>query len=164
MRSALRTRTRCRATAGHSLPEAIFAVSLVGLMLVSLYTGFSSGFAVLRAARENLRATEILNRHTERLRLYTWNQLLDPQNFLRPTFVETSEPNALTADSTGVVYAGTVELSTPMDWPAAYRDRMRLVTISLTWTNLNGNTPVVSQRQVQTCVARYGMQSYVIGP
>jgi hypothetical protein len=150
--------------AGSTLPEAIFAVCIVGLMVVSLYTGFSSGFAILRAARENLRATEILNRHTERLRLYTWNQLLDSQNYLRPTFIETADANNSTNDSQGVVYAGTVELSMPTDLPAAYRDRVRLVTISLAWTNWNGNTPVVNQRQVQTYVARYGMQNYVIGP
>src|SRR5882672_3043411 len=145
MKSGLRTRTRRRATAGSSLPEAIFSVCLLGLMVVTLYTGFSSGFAMLRSARENLRATEILNRHTERLRLYTWSQLHDSQNFLRPTFVEYADPTSTTDESTGVVYAGTVELSIPPDLPAAYRDQVRLVTISLNWTNLNGSTPVVNQ-------------------
>jgi hypothetical protein len=149
---------------GHSLPEVIIAVSLVGMMLVSLYTGFSSGFTVLRSARENLRAAEILNRHAEHFRLYTWSQLLDSENFVPATFIETSDLGESLTASAGVVYAGTVEVSTPMDLPAAYRDRMRLVTISLTWTNLNGNTPVVNQRQIQTCVSRYGMQSYVAAP
>lgn len=164
MRVTMRTRTRRQVTAGSSLPEVIFAVSLVGMMVVSLYCGFSSGFAILRSARQNQRATEILNQYTERLRLYTWNQLLDTQNFLRSTFTEPFDPNAASGDPEGVTYAGTMELSTPADLPASYRDQLRLVTISLTWTNLNGDTPIVSQRQVQTCVARYGMQSYVIGP
>ena len=164
MRVTLRTRTQYQATAGSSLPEVIFAVSLVGMMGVSLYCGFSSGFTMLRSARQNQRATEILNQYTERLRLYTWNQLLDTQNFLRPTFTEPSDPNAAPGDTEGVTYAGKVELSTPTDLPAAYRDQVRLVTISLTWTNMNGDTPVVNQRQVQTSVARFGMQSYVIGP
>jgi len=164
MRSGLRTRTRRHAAAGSSLPEAIFSVCIVGLMVVTLYTGFSSGFAVLRSARQNLRATEILNRHTERLRLYTWNQLHDSQNFLHPTFIEYANPNASTEDASGMVYVGTVELSIPPDLPAAYRDQVRLVTISLNWTNLNGNTPVANQRQIQTCVSRYGMQNYVTGP
>ncbi|MFO1514206.1 MAG: hypothetical protein U1F83_15045 [Verrucomicrobiota bacterium] len=158
------TRTRCHAAAGHSLPEAVIAVSLVGVMFISLYAGFSSGFAILRAARENIRATEILNQQTERLRLLNWNQVLDASHFLPPTFVEPLNPEDPAASPDGAVFQGTIETTTPADWPAAYRDRARLITITITWTNSTGSKPIVNRRLVQTCIARYGMQSYVTAP
>ena len=45
--------------------EVLVAVSLVGIMFVSLYSGISSGFAVVQLARENLRATQILQEKME---------------------------------------------------------------------------------------------------
>ena len=164
MRVTIRNQQTGRAVSGHSLPEVIFAVSLVSMMFVSLYGGFSSGFAIVRSARQNLRATEILTRQTERLRLLNWNQILDTENFLRPNFVETYDPNDSPTNPDSLAFFGTIESSTPTDWPAGYRDRVRLITITLTWTNMIGSTPIVNQRQVQTCVARYGLQSYIAGP
>lgn len=164
MRVLNRMQTRHRAAAGHSLPEAVIAVSLVGVMFISLYAGFSSGFAILRAARENIRATEIMNQQTERLRLLNWNQVLDADHFLPATFVEPFNPDDSLVSPDGAVFQGTIETSTPADWPAAYQDRGRLITITVTWTNLTGNKPIVNRRQVQTCISRYGMQSYVAAP
>ncbi len=149
---------------GFSLTEAIVAVALVGTMLVSLYAGFSSGFAILRSTRENMRATQILVQRMEAIRLYTWSELLYTNNFNNTTFVESYDPmNALSGGDGGTVYSGSIELSVPTGLPAAYRDNVRLVTISVYWTNNLGSQPVVLDRQMQTCVARYGMQSYVYG-
>jgi len=150
--------------AGHSLPETVIAVSLVAVMFVSLYAGFSSGFAILRAAREDLRATEILNQQTERIRLLNWNQVLDAADYLPPTFVVPFNPDDNIATPTSPLYHGAIETATPTDWPAAYQDRIRLITITLTWTNTDGGKPRVCQRQMQTCVARYGLQSYLAAP
>lgn len=163
MRLNVRMRKRCRSTAGHSLPEAIIAVSLVGMMMVSLYAGFSSGFTLVRSARENLRATEILTQRMEALRLYNWNQLRDPKNYLRTNFTETYNPQGAADGTEGTVYWGEIGVSEPDDFPPAYKDRVRLVTISLTWTNLNAQTPIVSRRQVQTCVSRYGLNGLFTG-
>jgi hypothetical protein len=164
MRLAYQKRSCRLPQAGQSLPETVIAVSLVGVMFISLYAGFSSGFAVLRSARENIRATEILNQQTERLRLLNWSQVLDPDHFLPSPFVEPLNLEDSASNPNGLVFQGTIESTTPMDWPAAYRDRVRLITITLTWTNLSGSKPIVNQRQVQTCVSRYGMQSYVAAP
>jgi len=164
MRLFDRTQIRCQAAAGHSLPEAIFAVCLVGVMFISLYAGFSASFSIIRSARYNLRATEILTQQTERLRLLNWNQVLDTQNYLRPNFVAPYDPEDSWTNPAGPFYEGTIEAAIPTDWPAAYRDQARLITIKLSWTNLIGTTPVVNQRQIQTCVSRYGMQSYFATP
>lgn len=163
MKTTRRVRKHCRATAGHSLPEAIVAVSLVGMMLISLYAGFSTGFRLVRCARENLRATEILTQQTELLRLCNWSQLHD-KKYLRRTFTERFDPSGSSDDTRGTVYYGTVELTSPGDFPAAYRDNLSLVTISLTWTNLNAATPIVSARQVQTCVSRFGLNGLFSAP
>lgn len=163
MRVSYQTRPRCRAAAGHSLPEAVIAVSLVGVLFISLYAGFSCGFAILRSARENIRATEILNAQTERIRLLNWNQVLDPTHYLPSDFIQPFNPDDA-ANPSGPVYYGKIETGIPTDWPAAYQDRGRLITITLTWTNSDRSNPIVQQRQAQTCVARYGMQSYLAAP
>jgi len=156
--------SRVRPLAGHTLPETIIAVSLVGVMFISLYAGFSAGFSLLRAAREDLRATAILNAQTERIRLLNWNQILQPGDYLPATFTVPFNPTAGDTATNSLMYYGTMEYATPTDWPAAYQDRVRLITISLTWTNAEGNKALVHRRQVQTCVARYGMQSYLAAP
>jgi len=164
MRLLSRTRPHCHAAAGHSLPEAVIAVSLVGVMFISLYAGFTTGFGILRAARENMRATEILNEQTERIRLLNWNQVLDSAGFLRSSFVEPFNPADKSQNPGGPVFHGRIETSIPTDWPAAYQERGRLITITLTWTNSEGSTPLAHQRQLQTCVGRYGLQQYLVAP
>ena len=161
MRLLSRTRPPCRVAAGHSLPETIIAVSLLGIMFISLYAGFTTGFGILRSTRENLRATEILNEQTERIRLLNWSQILDSANYLPSTFIKPFDPSD---KSSGPVFHGRIETSVPTDWPEPYQDRGRLITITLTWTNWEGSTPLTHQRQVQTCVARYGMQQYLAAP
>lgn len=144
--------------AAHSLPEAVIAVLILGTMLVSLYAGFTSGFAVVQLARENLRATQIMLQRMESVRLYTWSQLQD-----QPTFVEYFDPFGQTNQGRGVVYSGSVILSQPENLPAAYSSDVRAVTVSLYWTNFNGDTKIVRGRQLQTLVARHGIQNYNLG-
>jgi len=147
-----------RVQAAHSLPEAVIAVLILGTMLVSLYAGFTSGFAVVQLARENLRATQIMLQRMESVRLYTWSQLQD-----QPTFVEYFDPFGQTNQGRGVVYSGSVILSQPVNLPAAYSSDVRAVTVSLYWTNYNGDTKIVRGRQLQTLVARHGIQNYNLG-
>ena len=58
---------------------------MLGFMVVSLYAGFSSGFAVLRVARENLRATQVLEERMEVVRLIRWNDVV-ADGFIPATF------------------------------------------------------------------------------
>jgi len=68
--------------------EVLVAIQIVGLMAVSLFGCFFSGFAILQRGRENLRATQIMLQRIEAIRLFTWQQVLDTTNYLRPTFVD----------------------------------------------------------------------------
>jgi hypothetical protein len=152
-----------RLQAAHSLPEAIIAVLVVGTMLVSLYAGFTSGFAVVKLARENLRATQIMLQYMESVRLYTWRQLQDTNSYVMPAFVEYFDPRAETIEGKGLVYSGSVTVAPPLDFPAAYSNDVRVVTVSVYWTNYNGDVEIVRGRQMQTLVARHGIQNYVLG-
>lgn len=149
--------------AAYSLPEAIIAIAFIGLMMISLYAGFSAGFTIVRSARENLRATQILLQRMETLRLYPWNEL-NAVDFQNVTFVESFDPlGQLAGDGSGTIYAGDIALSAPTNLPSAYQNDLRVVTVSVYWTNSSSTGPQVSRRQMQTYVARYGLQNYVRG-
>ena len=143
--------------------EVIVAAFIVGLMTMSLFACFSSGFMIVQSARENLRATQIMLQRVEAVRLFTWNQVLDTTNYLKPTFTEYYDPLGTTNNTGGALYSGTVSNSLPSGLPAAYRTNMRTITVTLYWTNYTGNQTVVHTRQMQTQVARYGMQNYIMG-
>jgi len=49
----------------YSFIELLVAMAVLGVMFVSLYSGFSAGFAIIELARENLRATQILQEKME---------------------------------------------------------------------------------------------------
>ena len=142
--------------------EVLIAALVIGLMGFSLFACFSSGFTIVKSSRENLRATQIMLQRIEAIRLFTWNQVLDTTNYLKPTFTDYYDPQSPVANE-GSVYSGFVTSSIPADLPAAYRTNMRTITITLYWTNYNGTQSVVRSRQVATRVARYGIQNYIWG-
>lgn len=148
----------------YSLPEVMITVLLVAAMVISLYAGFTSGFAVIQLARENLRATQILMQRMETIRLYRWgDQLLDTTNYLKPTFVELYDPSGKVTNSAGARYTGKVDLSIPPNLPAAYQTNMRAITVTVYWTNYSGTNKILRARQMQTYAAKHGMQNYIFG-
>ena|ERR1041384_2501610 len=146
-----------------TLAEVMISVLILVIMLVSLFAGFSSGFSAVQATRENLRATQIMLQRVEALRLFKWSQA-NNTNYLKPTFTEKYDPRATNA--AGTLYTGFVTVSTPANLPAAYNTNMLDVTITLYWTNYYGRNmtnKLVRTRQMETYVARYGMQNYIYG-
>src|SRR6266571_8973241 len=91
----------------YTLPEVMVGVSIIAVMFVTLYLGFTQGFGVVQASRENLRATQILQQHSEVIRLYTWDQLTNV-NFLPHPFTTnwTFYPIGGSGNQ-GVTYTGT---------------------------------------------------------
>ena len=56
-----------RATQAMTLVEVCIAVVAVGILITTLYVAFTQGFAIIQVARENLRATQILQEKMETL-------------------------------------------------------------------------------------------------
>ena len=140
---------------GQSLVEVMVAISVLGFMIVSLYAGFSSGFAVLRVARENLRATQILAERMEVIRLVKWDDV--KPGFIPTTFRAPFYANDDTNTTTGqFAYSGTVTIT---DAPIgeSYAQDLRMIQINLSW--VSGN--ITRTREMSTYVSKYGLQNYV---
>jgi len=138
----------------------LVAAAFLGISVISLYTGFFSGFQVTHMSRENVRATQILVKKIETIRLCSWDQL---SNF-PATFQETFDARPVQNGARDLIYYGTVTFGPPdAVGDTSYKTNMLLVTVSLAWTNLNGRTPIIHQQQMQTEVARYGSQNYAWG-
>ncbi len=134
--------------------EVLVAVTVLAIMFISLYSGISAGFAVIQLARENLRATQILQEKMETIRLYTWNQINTP-GFIATNFVETFYSVSSNAPS-GLTYTGKVAISSsPMT--ESYSNDLRTVSISLKWTSAG----VPRSRAMTTYVTRNGLQNYI---
>lgn len=147
-----------RGPSAYTLTEIVVALSLLGITTVSLFAAFSSGTMLVQLARENLRATQILTQKMELVRLFTWDQMLDPAQ-VAPTFTEWYDP---ACPNSGTQYQGVVSIdNAPADFPADYRNNLRLVSVTVYWTNYphGASAPLVRSRQMQTCLARYGLQS-----
>ena len=157
-------RANRRGEAAFSLPEVVIALVIVATLLVALYAGFTAGFTVMKSARESLRATQILIQRAEVLRLYNWTQVRNTNSFLKPSFVEYYDPLGVAAGNYGVKYVGTVRTNAVNISGANYVKDMRSVTMTIFWTNRIGRTNVTFSRQLETYVARYGVQNYVYGP
>jgi len=147
----------------YTLAEVMVSVFILAVMMISLYAGFYSGFALVKLSRENLRATQIMVQKLESARIYSWKQITNSA-FLKTNFTDYYNPSGTNNNTAGAIYQGVVSVTTPTNVPAAYQNKMRAITVSLYWTNYlqNPNTNVIIRtRQMQTYYARYGMQDYI---
>ena len=143
----------------YSLIEVLVATLVVATAAVAFNAALSSGFGFVQAGREDLRAIQIMSQKAEALRLCNWDQI---SSF---SFRDTYDPLGVTNHTAGTTYFGNVVTNAASSIPntASYAGDVRLVTISVSWTNYNGKTPVAHSRQMYTQVARYGLQNYVWG-
>ncbi len=141
---------------GFSLIEAMVAVAAGAVLLTALYSGLTFGFATVKLAREDLRATQILLQRMETLRLSSFTALQTG------TFTDYFDPTGATNGSSGTTYTITITTNAPTSsdmpvQPVYYMKEMRKVTVTATWTNANQ----LRTRSLQTYVCSKGMQSYV---
>ena len=142
--------------------EGMFAMAMAGIMFVALYSGLGTGFRMIKLARENARATQILVQQMEILRLFTWNQVTNtsprfiPTNFLAYYYSVNGATNGLAY--TGQIAVATCPVGGAYDVGSSYAADMRKVTIRLDWGQL-GNTN--RTRIMSTYVTRNGLQNYV---
>lgn len=159
MRIEWRDESKHPCAVAYTLAEVMVAVLVLAVISTAFYGGLSFGFSVVESSREELRATQILMQKVEGLRLISWDNL---QNI---TFQEVYDPLGLSNNSGGLVYTGTIVTNADSSIPnsSSYLPNMRLVTVTVNWTNYNGSKRIVQTRQMQTQVARYGLQNYVYG-
>lgn len=138
-----------------TLVDAIFAMAVAGVMFTALYAGLAFGFRVIKMARENTRATQIMLEKMETVRLYKWEQITNigfvPTNtFLVPYY-------SIGGTNTSLMYTGQVTIQ-PSGLAWSYANDMRKITIRLDWASMGGTNRT---RSMMTYVSRRGMQSYV---
>ncbi|MBU6401926.1 MAG: prepilin-type N-terminal cleavage/methylation domain-containing protein [Verrucomicrobia bacterium] len=139
--------------AAFSLVEVLVAVSIVGVLFVTMYVGITSGFGVVQVARENQRATQILLEKMETIRLYSWDQLSTP-GFIPASF--SSSFYTTNGVGTGILYTGSVAIAAaPIT--ESYSNDLVQVTVQIGW--MSGN--VARSRSMSTFVSRYGLQNYI---
>jgi hypothetical protein len=148
------------AALAYSLIDVMMGVALLGTMMVSLYGGIASGFALTQLARENLRGTQIMLERMEGIRLYNWNQIT-VSNMVPTNFTSYYYPLAASNNSQGITYWGTLNIdrvaSTNLSPAVGYSDSMRAIRVMLVWTN-GGYQRI---RTMSTLVAKNGIQNYV---
>lgn len=139
----------------YSMIEVLVAVSVLGIMFVSLYSGFSAGFAIIQLARENLRATQVLQEKMETIRLYTWDQINTP-GFIPTNFVENFYSAGTNNANVSMMYTGRVSIaSAPVT--ESYSNDLKTVNIRVEW--LSAGIP--RNREMTTLVTRNGLQNYI---
>jgi hypothetical protein len=137
--------------------DSAVGMGVLGIVLISLFGCFAFGFNVVKISRDELRATQIVQEKMEAIRLYSWKQL-NQTNYVKRNFQAPLGTNG--AD----YFFGQVDILTRSspNFPVtnSYAKSLRLIKVSLTWTN-NG---LKHMRQTSTLVSQHGLQNYVYNP
>ena len=136
--------------------EVLVAAAIIGVQFVTLYLAMTQGFGIVQVARENLRATQILQEKMETIRLYKWDDIITP-GFIPATFTDSFYPAGLT--NQGVNYQGTMTISdvpSPLS-SASYASDLKLVVVQVNWTS----GKVQRNRDMRTLVSHYGLHNYI---
>jgi type II secretory pathway pseudopilin PulG len=143
-----------RAVGAFTLVEVLMGLMLLTAMAASLYIGMSQGFAVIQLARENLRATQVLQEKMEALRLISWSQLntpgFVPETFEAPFYATGNQ------EEDGLIYSGRAVIRN-VPFTVGYSDDLRVAVVTVQWRSGN----VVRTRQMQTLLSNYGLQNYI---
>ncbi len=150
-----------------TIVESLVSACVVGVLFISLYSGITAGFGALNSARENLRATQVLIDKMETLRLYNWNQVSTfgsstsyiPSFFTESFFPTTTNYSSSTvstgATGGGFVYYGEVAIA-DSGFTQNYSNSVKLVTITVRWTN-----GIPRSQTMSSYTAQYGIQKYI---
>ena len=143
-----------------TLMDALFAMVMAGIMFLALYSGLGFGFKLIKLARENSRATQIMVQQMETIRLYTWAQVTNA-GFI-PTNKIVIPYYSINGTNSSLVYTSQIRIA---DCPvgatnvgSSYAGTMKKVTIRLDWGTLGNSNHT---RFMSTYVTRNGLQNYV---
>ena len=121
-------------------------MALLLIVVLSLFGAFSFGFSTIKISQEDERASQILLQKLETLRVYDWSKITNsyfPTNF------------TVSYSTNGFTYDGAIEID-PVPMAESYSNRLRQVTVSLSWVS----TGVPRYRVVTTLVSQNGIQTY----
>ena len=137
-----------------TLIETLVATVVCGIVFAGFYASLAAGFGVIENARENLRATQVLEEKMEVIRLYTWEQI-NSNGFVPTTFTAPFYPSG-DPEKQGFTFNGTITL-TNSGMAESYADEHIKMIVGLNWTNAN----IVHHRQASTLVSKFGIHQYV---
>ena len=134
------------------------ATGIIAITGAGVISSINYGLWIMRIARENQRATQVMLEKLESIRLYNWTQVTNDA-FIPDSFTAPYDPTAPT-NSQGTTYYGTMAVTTPTFSGTAptYTANLRMFTVSVVWTNMGG---LPHARSLSTFVGQNGMQNYV---
>jgi type II secretory pathway pseudopilin PulG len=133
--------------------EVLFAIAIIGVLIVALYTAIATSVSWVRLCQENEAATQIISEKLDTIRLYNWDQM-NSNGFIVTNFVVGIDPYGT---NTTPYYTGSVLIAqNPVTEP--YGTNLMKVTVNLAW--VSGSRP--QNRSMCTFVTKYGLQSYVM--
>lgn len=149
-------RRNCQAA---TLLEAVMATCVIAVMGTAIIGSINYGLSVMRLARENQRATQVMLEVMEVIRLYDWDQVTS-WSTTPPSLPPTAYDPSGAQGQQGVLYYGTLSLSSPVFTATtpSYSTNMRQLTLNLQWTNSAG---ISHQRSFSTYISRDGLQNYL---
>jgi hypothetical protein len=141
---------------GVTLVEVVMATGIIAVTGAGTISSINYGLCIMRIARENQRATQVMLEKLEAIRLYNWTQVTN-SGFIPSSFTAPYDP---TSSSAGTTYYGTMSVSNPnfVGTTPNYSASIRQFNVSVSWTNVGRLTHT---RSLSTYVAQNGMQNYV---
>jgi type II secretory pathway pseudopilin PulG len=136
--------------------EVVMATAIIALTGGGVISSVNYGLFIMRMARENQRATQVMLEKLEAIRLYNWDQVTN-NGYVPSSFTASYDPTI--SSSQGIVYYGSMSITTPtFSSTPNYSASMRQFNVSVTWTNVGG---LRHSRSLSTYVAQNGVQNYV---
>ena len=143
---------------GVTLLEIVMATAIIAVTGAGVISSINYGLCIMRIARENQRATQIMLEKLEAIRLYNWSQVTN-SGFIPTNFTAPYDPTG-SASTRGTMYYGTMSVTTPAftGTTPSYSASLRQFNVSVSWTNSGG---LSHTRSLSTYVAQNGIQNYV---
>jgi len=137
-----------------TLVEVVMATGIIALTGAGVISSINYGLCIMKIARENQRATQIMVEKVEAIRLYNWDQVTNAA-FIPDSFTAKYDPTS----NLGTTYYGTMSVTAPAfsGTTPNYSANMRQFNVSLTWTNAG----LRHARSLSTFVGQNGVQNYV---
>ena len=128
---------------------------ILSIAAAGILGSINYGMFMMRLARENARATQVILEKIESIRLYDWDQVT-AAGFVPATFTNVYDPQG-GINNQGAVYYGTMTVSN-VPFAGSYSANMKQFTVTVSWTTAGA---INHYREISTLVARDGMQPYV---